>query len=159
MNVIGEVILSDSDCEHTESQTFSLSRMREAFVIESQQGIHIEGTREKTPPASRRKIMRTAPQQSSQPTSESTPLRREEENQEHCSCGTGYGGRHRWTARDTAVTARMVRYLDRSDGLDMEELEDCLLGLEEFDVDNRHIALNAKEKGIGGFSTPSVSRD
>ena len=34
--VIGEVVLSDSDCEIVESHTLSLSRKREALFVESQ---------------------------------------------------------------------------------------------------------------------------
>ena len=52
---------------------------------------------------------------------------------ECCSCGMEYGGEHRWTARDRAVTARTVQYLDRRGSfvVDIDELEDCLLGPEE----------------------------
>ena len=44
-----------------------------------------------------------------------------------------YGREHRWTARDRAVTARMVQYLDWSEILivEIEEVEECLLEHEE----------------------------
>ena len=72
----------------------------------------------------------------------------EMEDQEYCSCAVEYGGEHRWTARNRAVMARMVQYLDRSESmnLEMEELEYCLLGPEESEVDIRHIAMNASGK-------------
>ena len=65
--------------------------------------------------------MPSAPQQSPQPL-ESTPLRREVEDQEYCSCGVDY------TARGRGATVRMVQYLDRNESLKVEiqELEDCL---------------------------------
>ena len=83
-----------------------------------------------------------------------------------------YGGQHRCTARDTAVTARMVQYWDRSESLeeDIEELEDCPLGPEELEVDIRHIALNARgekhrrlfhtfsSQGLSAFLVASVAR-
>ena len=76
-----------------------------------------------------------------------------------------YGGEHRWTARDRAVTARTVQFFDRSESLkvDIGELEDCLLGPEELQIDIRHIALNARgEKhrtpGTWNFLVASVAR-
>ena len=68
------------------------------------------------PPASRRKIMPPTPQQNPQPPVESTPRRREVEDQ----CGVEYGGEHRWTARDRAVTARTEQYLNESDSVEVE---------------------------------------
>ena len=70
------------------------------------------------------------------------------EDQEYCSCGTEYGGEHRWTAHDSAVMARMVQYLDRSENMkvDIVELEYCLFGPQESEVDIRHIAMNARGK-------------
>ena len=60
-----------------------------------------------------------------------------------------YGGEHRWTARDDrAVVARLVQHLDRRESMKMEsgELEYCLFGLEESEVDIRHIAMDATGK-------------
>ena len=70
-----------------------------------------------------------------------------------------YGGERWWTARDRAVTGRMVQYLDKSESLQVgiEELEDCLLGPDELEFDIRHIALNARgEKHRRLFHTFSV---
>ena len=49
------------------------------------------------------------------------------------------GGERRWTARDRAVTARMARYLSKSERLEVEIEEP-----EEFEVDVRHIAVEAR---------------
>ena len=65
----------DSDCEFVESQ------------ILSQEEMYFYGTPEKAPPASRRKIMLSIPQQSPQPLLESTPRRMEVEDQEFGSRG------------------------------------------------------------------------
>ena len=94
--------------------------------------MNLDGTPEKVPPAPREKITRSTPLESPQPPLESTLLRREEEDQEFCSCGMEHGGEHRWTARDRGVMARMVQYLDRNGSLivEIEELEDCVLGPE-----------------------------
>ena len=72
----------------------------------------------------------------------------EVEDQEYCSCDMEYGGAHRWTARDRTVTARMEQYLNESDSMkvEIEELEHCFLGLEESEVDFRHIV-----KSVAGF--------
>ena len=52
--------------------------------------------------------------------------------------GIEYGGAHWWTARDRAVTARMV--LSESLEVDIEELEYYLRGLDESAVNVTHIA-------------------
>ena len=72
----------------------------------------------------------------------------EMEDQEYCSCGMEHGGAHRWTRRDRAVVARMEQHLDRSESLkvEIEELEYCLVGPEESDIDIRHITMNARGK-------------
>ena len=59
VSVLGEVALSDSDCEFGESQTFSLSRKREAPFVEDQEDMNIDGTPVKTHPVSRKKIRGT----------------------------------------------------------------------------------------------------
>ena len=56
VSVLGEVVLSDFDCEVVEPQSVSFSRKRQAFFVDSQGGLSIEGTLEKTPPVSREKI-------------------------------------------------------------------------------------------------------
>ena len=50
-------VLCDSDCEVVEPQTLSLSRKREAFLVENQEHMNFDGAMVKAPPASRRKIM------------------------------------------------------------------------------------------------------
>ena len=55
-SVFGEVVLSDSDCEFVESETFSVSREREAPFVARQEDMHIGGTPEKTLPVSKKKI-------------------------------------------------------------------------------------------------------
>ena len=56
VSVFGDVVLSDSDHGFVESQTFSLSRKREAPFVEFQEDMNTGGTPKKTPPATRRKI-------------------------------------------------------------------------------------------------------
>ena len=61
---------------------------------------------------------------------------------------------------DKAVTARTEHYLDRSERLevDIEELDNYLLGPEELDVDIRHIALT-RRKASKAFPHVLVSRE
>ena len=118
-------VFADSDCECVESQTFSVSRKRDAPFVASQGDMNIGGTLEKTPPVSRKKIR-----------------------------GIEYGGKRRWTARDRTVIAKMEHYLDRCESLEVniEELEYYLLDPDELDVDIRHIALNARGEQQQGLS-------
>ena len=68
----------------------------------------------------------------------------EVEDPEHCSCGVACGDKHRWTARERTVIARMVQYLNESYSMkmDIEEFEHCLLG-----VRGRHQAYCDERKG------------
>ena len=105
--------------------------------------MNVDGTPEKTPPASRKNIR-----------------------------GVECGGEHRRSTLDKAVMARMEHYLSRSESLevDSEELEYYLLGPEESDVDIRHIALVARgekhqrlfctfsQQGTSEFLVASVAR-
>ena len=109
VNVDCGVVPSDSERESVEPQTLSLSRKREAFFVQSREDLNFDGALVKTPPVSRKKIHRIE-----------------------------YGGEHRWTARDRAVTARMV--LSESLEVDTEELEYYLRGPDESAVDVTHIA-------------------
>ena len=68
----------------------SLSRKRNVPCVESQKDTNICGTREKTPPASRKK-----------------------------SRGTECGGKHQWTARDRTVITKMKHSLDRCESLEV----------------------------------------
>ena len=70
MRLIGEVLVSDSECEIVESLACSLSRKREASFVECQEDLHTDGQPEKTPPASRKNIR-----------------------------GIEYGGGHRWSTK------------------------------------------------------------
>ena len=60
---------------------------------------------------------------------------REEDQEYRCSTNK-HGSEHQWTAPDRAITSRMVQKLENSESeeVDTEELEDCLLGPNEFDV-------------------------
>ena len=102
---------------------FLFPKTREAYIVESQEDMSIDGTPGKTPQASRKKIR-----------------------------GIEYGGEHRWSTLDKVVMAKLEHYLDRSESLevDTEELEYYLIGP---DVDIRHIERNTEEKGNKGFST------
>ena len=60
----------------------------------------------------------------------------EVEDLEYCSFGMECGGEHRWTARSESDSMKV----------DTEELEHCLLGPEESEVDIRHIVINANGK-------------
>ena len=117
VNVFGDVVLSDSDHGFVESQTFSLSRKREAPFVEFQEDVNTGGTPKKTPPATRRKIR-----------------------------GIESGDVDRSSVREKSVIENMGHYLDTSQCLevDIEELECYLLGPDESDVDIRCIALYAR---------------
>ena len=52
VDALGEDFLLGSDCEFVESQSFSFSRKRQAFLIESQGGMSMENSPEEVPPAS-----------------------------------------------------------------------------------------------------------
>ena len=73
----------ESEREIVESLTFSLSKQREAFSVQSQEDMNTDRTPQKTPPASRRKIR-----------------------------GMEYGGEHRSSTLDKVVVAKMEHYLD-----------------------------------------------
>ena len=117
--VMGDALLSDSDWETVETQSF----LSPANVFCGESRRHDLGL--KTPPASRRKIM-----QSLQPSIEAM--------QENGSWVVEYGGEHRWSARGRSVVARMEQYLEKSDSMRIviEELE-SLLGPEDSEVDLR----------------------
>ena len=142
VNVIGEVVLPESECEVVESQTFSLSKQREAFFLRSQDDINTDENL-------RKHLQRPG------------KIR-----------GIEYGGEHRWSTLDLVVMARMEHYLDRreSPDVDIEEWEYYLLGPNEFDVDIKHMALNARgekqqrlfhtfrQQGTSEFMVASVAR-
>ena len=114
--MLEEAVFFDSDCEFVESQSFSFSAKSEGSSLEGQGGMSIEGTPEKTPPASRRKIH-----------------------------AIGCGDDLWWVPLFQAVMARMENYLNRCESLEVEtkELEYSLLAPEEQDVGLRRIALHA----------------
>ena len=147
--VMSEVLVSDSDWDIVELQPSSFSGKRQAFCVENQEDMNYDGTLVKAPPASRRKIMPPAPQQSLQPSIEAGLLQTEVEDQASGSCEMEYGGEHRWSARDRTVISRMEQYLNENDSMKVgiEELE-LLLGPEDSKIDSRHILRYAgKNKG------------
>ena len=82
--------------------------------------MNIGETRVRAPPATRRKATVPTRQQSPPPPPERTKSPSDEimvemEDQEYCSSGMEFRWEHWWTARDTAVLARMVQYPDRSE--------------------------------------------
>ena len=56
VSVLGEDFLSGCDCEFVESRSLSLSRKRQAFLIESQGGMSMEDSPEEVPQMSRGKM-------------------------------------------------------------------------------------------------------
>ena len=160
MCLMGEALLSDSDCEIVEPQSLSFSRKRPVFCVENQEDMNYDGTPVKAPPASRWKIVPPTPQQSLQPSMEAMQLQMEVEDQENCSYGMEHGGEHGWTARDRVVIARMEQYLDKSDSLkvEVEEVE-LVLGPEDSEVDLRYILMNARRKErVAGSSIISAGQ-
>ena len=142
VNVVCDVVFSDSD-----GDPVSLQQTRCVFV-ESQDNVDFDGVLVKAPLATRRKVTPPTPQQCHlMVTSLQTRLRwpgpkqespaegttMEVRNQACCSGGMEYGGEQWRTARDRAVIARKVQYLNDSDSMKVEidELETCLLGPEE----------------------------
>ena len=129
--VMSEALLSDSDWENVEPQSFSFSRKRQAVCVENEEGMNFDGMSVKAPPASRRKIMPPTPQQQS--SIEAMQLLMEVEDQESGSCEM------QRTARDRTVIAKMEQYLNENDNrIEIEKLE-SLLGPEGSEVDLRQI--------------------
>ena len=85
--VMSEASLSDSDWEFVEPQSFSFSKKRSAACWENSGNMSYEGTPVKAPPATRRKIMPSAPQQSLHSSIEAMQWQTEVEDQESCSYG------------------------------------------------------------------------
>ena len=100
--------------------------------------MNYDGTPVKAPPASRRKIVPPAPQQSLQPSIEAVQL---QTDQESGSCEMEY----EWTARGRAVIARMEQYLNENDNMKVENEElELLFGPEDSEVDFRQILRYAR---------------
>ena len=129
VSVIGEVVLSDSGCDFVESQPFALFRKRHAFFIERQGGMSIEGTPEKTPPASRRKIL-----------------------------AVGCGVHHRCAALYQAVVTRMENYLDRCESLEVRSWNITHWRQMSKMLTSGTLRCTLEE-APEAFSTPSVSRE
>ena len=121
--VLSVAVLSDSDWEIVEPQSFSFSRKRSVVRVENH-----EGTRVKAPPASR-KIMPPPPQQSSHSWIEAMQWQIEVEDQESGGYEKEFEGQHRWNARDRTVTTVIAKYLNKSESIkvEIEELESCLV--------------------------------
>ena len=130
--VMSEALLSDSDWEIVESQSFSFSGTRQAVCLENQEHMNYDGTLVKAPPVFRRKIFPPTLQQSLHPSIEAVQLQTEVEGQESDSYEMEYEGQHRWPTRDRTVIARMAHYLNENDNMrvEIEELE-FLLGPED----------------------------
>ena len=90
VNVIGKIVLSDSEGENVHRRLF-LSKKRHAPFVESQEEMNISGTLEKTPPVPRKKLR-----------------------------GIEYGGEHWWSAQDRAVAEKQKLYLDRRESLKVD---------------------------------------
>ena len=97
-----------------------------------------EGTPVKATPTSRRRMMLATPQQSSRSSIEGMQWQTEMEVQ-----------RSSRNARERTVIARMEQHLDASDcmKLEIEELEELLLGPEDSEVNLRYILRNATRRG------------
>ena len=74
VGVLGKAVMSGSDSEVVELQFFCSLQKASSVFVESQEDMNYDGTLVKTPPASRRKIMRPTPRQSPQPSIEVTQL-------------------------------------------------------------------------------------
>ena len=134
--VRSEPLVSDSDWEVVEPQSFSFSRKRRAVCVENQENMSCEGTRVKAPLPSSRKIMPPTPQQGSQSPIEAMQWQTEVEDKEGGSYEKEFEGEHRWTACHKRVIARTEQYLSKSDSMrvEIEELE-SLLGPEDSEED------------------------
>ena len=116
---VGEGFVSGSDCELMESQSFSLSGKREAFRMESQEGMSMENSSEEVPPATRRKV-------------------------HEVDCGVNHG----WAAVHQAVARRMLSYLDTGEVLKVNarQLKACVLAPNEPNVDIEHTVIMREVK-------------
>ena len=117
-------------------------KKRSTVWVENQEEMWYEETPVKAPPKSRRRMMPPTPQQMSQHSSiEDMQWGTEMEVQ-----GSS------WSARERTVIARMEKYLNESDcmNLAIEELE-LLLGPEDSEVNLRYILTNASRRGIRIF--------
>ena len=152
VNVIAEVVLEGSESEFVESQTFALSRKREAFFVENRKRHEYRKNTEKHPEE------RSRGQHHSRARSRHLRARRCEgrwktkritvaEWNTEANIGGRRATKQSWREWNT--------YLHRSESLevDIEELQDYLLGPEELDVDVRHIALNARGEKHQRLST------
>ena len=77
--VMTEVLVSDSDWEIVEPQSFSISRKRRVVCVENQENMRYDRSPGKAPPASGRNIMPSTPQQSLQSSIEAMQLQTEVE--------------------------------------------------------------------------------
>ena len=112
--------LSDSDWEIVEPQSFSFSRERRAVRVANQENMSYEGTPVKAPQEARRRMMPPTPQQSSYPSIEAMQWQTEMEDR-----GSG------WNARDRPVTARMEKYLKKSDSMKLEKRSWSFYGVQK----------------------------
>ena len=123
---------SDSEWEFVESQSFSFSKKRKFACVENQEDINYEGTLVQALPCRKRWMRTPLPQQSSfSPMEEGSP----------------------WSAEERTPIARMEQYVNNSDciKLEIDEVEDCSLGLEYSGVDVKHILRNATREGRNMF--------
>ena len=152
VNVIAEVVLEGSESEFVESQTFALSRKREVFFCRKSKRHEDRKNTEKHPEE------RSRGQDHSRARSRHLRARRCEgrwktkritvaEWNTEANIGGRRATKQSWREWNT--------YQHRSESLevDIEELQDYLLGPEELDVDVRHIALNARGEKHRRLST------
>ena len=120
VNVVCEVVSSDKHCESVEPQTFPLARETRGVFCGKTRTNEFGETPARAPPATRREATVPTRQQSPPPPPERTKPPSDEimvemEDQKYCSSGRESRWELWWTARDTAVLARMVQYPDRSE--------------------------------------------
>ena len=137
-----EVVSCCTDWEDVVPQSFSFFKKRAHCCTSAPEEMRYEGSQEKAPPMTRRRMALPSPLQHSCTSFEG-------EQKSH-----GVEGR-RWSARERTIIARTKQYLGEgySVKVDVEELED-LLGPEDVDVDCMRILKEARdERGLKIFET------
>ena len=104
--VVSEALLSDSDWETVEPQSFSFSRKRPVVCAENQEDRRHEGTPVKATPASRRKVVPPTPRQSSHSSIETAQWQAEVEDRESGCREKESEGQRRWNPRVRTVNAK-----------------------------------------------------
>ena len=120
VGVLGADFPSDLECEIAEPQSFSVSKMRQASLMESQGSMSMEDLQEGLLPIARRKI-------------------------QEVDCEVGQG----WAAVYQAVANRMLDYLNNSEVLKVNtrDLVFHVLAPNEPNVNIEHIVMQARGEG------------